>query len=487
MTDASELLQKAKTRATNAKSVWDEIYQAARDDLYFLSDDPYAQWDAKEAQDRVAIGRPALQIDQLSQFVHQVSNDIRMNTPTIKVIPADMESDPETAEIITGRIKSIEYKSNADAAYDMAADFAVKSSIGFIRVDRGYIDDDSFNQELRICRVVNPLAVLLDPSSIEPDGSDAKFAFVFDEITVKEFQDRWPELTVASFGDDQPSKEVKPEDTVVIAEYFYIEEEETEYGLTDDGKKEPKANGKEYKTTRKMAKRVVHHCTLSGNDVLEQTTFPGKYIPIVPVYGEEAWESGKRKLLSLIRKSKGAQKMYNLWKSLETELLLKQQQAPVQAAVGQMRDFEDQWKKPEKAMVLYYHQDDAAGNPAPPPQRLQPPTIPTGIVNAARETVDDIKATMGLYNASIGVKSNETSGIAIQRRQQEGDVATFHFGDNLVRSITQVGKIIVSALPEIEDSPRIVQTILNRSALTVCARQTKNATMTSPRASMMFV
>lgn len=457
---ASDILDKALANYEAAKDGWDEINKKAREDLLFLSDEPYCQWDDAESRDRLNLKRPTLQIDQLTQFIHQVTNDIRMNTPTIKVIPAGSGSDIETAEMIEGRIKAIEYKSNADAAYDMAADFAVKSSIGYIRVDHGYVNDEGFEQEMQIKRVINPQAVFIDPSSIECDGSDAKFAFVLEDVTVEQFQKMYPNAQPVSFGEKAASKRPELHDKITIAEYFYIEEQEEMHGLLENGETEPMQDGKAYKKTRKIVKPKVMRCWLAGQDVLEEPSrFPGKYNPIVPVYGEEAWIDGKRNLYSLIRKSKSAQRMYNLWKSLETELLLKQQQAPVQAAVGQMRNFEEDWKTPDKAMVLYYHQTDVEGNPAPAPQRLPAPQIPTGIVNAARETVDDIKATMGLYNASIGQRSNETSGVAIQRRQIEGDVATFHFGDNLVRSITQVGKIIVCALQEIEDSPRVVQII----------------------------
>lgn len=460
MDKSTDVISVAKERYKKAKQAWEHVYREAKNDLRFLSDEEFAQWDEAQAARRARVGLPVIQVDQLNQFVHQVANDIRMNTPTIKAIPADMESDIETADILNGRIKAIEYKSNADAAYDMAADFSVKSSIGFIRVDREYIDD-SFDQELRIRRVINPLGVLLDPDSTEPDGSDAKYAFVFDEITKEQFEQRYPDATPVSFGDEKDAggKYDGKGDYIAIVEYFCCEEDDEYVGLLPDGKIEAVDKRKKYKQTRTRKKRKIKHCKLSGEDVLEETYFPGKYIPIVPVYGEEMWVDGKRHLFSLIRKSKSAQQMYNLWKSLETELLLKQQQSPVQAAVGQMRGFEEDWKTPDKAMVLYYHQTDANGDQAPPPQRLPAPQIPTGIVNAARETIDDIKATMGLYNASIGQRSNETSGVAIQRRQQEGDVATFHFGDNLTRSITQVGRIIVSALPEIEDTAKVVQII----------------------------
>lgn len=457
--EATDLLEKAKKRYKACIDAWDDIYRIAKEDLDFISDREGCQWDEREWSDRTTVGRPAIQIDQLTQFCHQVVNDIRMNTPNINIIPADMDSDKETAEMIEGRVKAIEYKSLADSAYDTAVDFAVKSSIGFIRVDRRYVDDESFDQELIIKRVVNPLSHYIDHNSIEPDGSDAKFAFVLEEITIEDFKERWPDATPVSFYTEKDTKPANDEKYLTIVEYLVIEENEEFIGELPDGTREPVDGRKKYQNKRKVKKRVVKHYKLSGEDILEETVFPGKYIPIVPVFGEEAWRDGKRHIYSLIRKSKGAQRMYNLWKSLETELLMKQPQAPVMAAEGQMAGFEDDWSQPDKAMVLYFKQTDINGQQAPAPQRLQPPTIPTGIVNAARETVDDIKATLGMYNASIGQRSNETSGRAIEARKIEGDVATYHFGDNLVKSITQVGKIIVCALPEVEDSQRIVSIV----------------------------
>lgn len=452
-------IEKAKEHYRTAKDGWQEIYRRAKEDLQFLSDDPYAQWDQQEANNRVTVGRPVLEVDQLSQFIHQVVNDIRMNTPSIKVIPDGEGSDQETAEMLSGRIKAIEYKSNADSAYDMAAEFAVRSSIGFIRVDHDYVDDKGFNQELKIKRIVNPASVLIDPDSIEPDGSDAKYGFVFEEITKAEFEKLYPNATPMSFGDEKPSKDLKDQDKITIAEYFCIKEDYEEKGLLEDGTSEPRLENKKYKSTRRFSKPTVRRYKFSGEDELESTSFPGKYIPLVPVYGEEAWVEGKRHLNSLIRKSKSSQVAYNMLKSSETEILLKQQQAPVQAAVGQMRGFEKDWKDPEKAMVLYYHQTDVNGNPCPPPQRLQPPVVSSGFANASQDAENNIRKTLGMYNAGVGKREGQSSGVALKQLEMSGDVASFHFGDNLVKSITHVGKVIVCALPEIEDTSRVVNTI----------------------------
>lgn len=439
------------------QSHWKEIYLAAEDDLAFQSDEKFAQWDADAAQARYDSGRPVLSIDQLGQFIHQVSNDIRMNTPTIGVIPSGGEASQETAEIYKGLIRNIEYKSQADDAYDLAADFAVRCSIGFITIKNDYEDDDSFNQELIINRVVDPFSCFIDSNSIEVDGRDAMRGYELVSIPKDEFKERWPEKNAVSFGED--GKEAKDGEYVTICYFYEIEETEKRVGMDETGNMVDAFDDVEYRVTRTIKKRKVKCSVLSGEEELESSIFPGKYIPIVPVYGEEMWNKGKRYLHSLIRKSKDAQRMFNYWKSLETELLMKQPNAPVMVAEGQIEDYADDWKNPGKTMALRYKTVDAQGNPAPAPQRLEPPVIPTGIVNAARETVEDIKSTMGLYNAAIGMRSNEISGIAIQRRQEEGSVATYHFADNLNKSIAHVGRILVCAIPEVYDAPRIIRII----------------------------
>lgn len=456
---AEDILDQALAHYELAKDGWREINEKAVQDQQFLSDAPYAQWDEREAQARISVNRPVVEIDQLSQFVHQVANDIRQNTPAIKVLPIGDDTDVETAEMISGRIKAIEYKSNADSAYDMAADFAIRSSLGYIRVDHGYVSDKGFEQELKIIRVVNPQAILLDPCSIEPDGSDAKFGFVFDKISVADFKKKYPDATPCSFGEEM-ERSPQDKDMLTIAEYFHIEENEEEYGLNDDGSSEIVADGKRYKSMRKVKKPKVSRCWLSGKDTLtEPSKFPGKYVPLVPVYGEEAWIEGKRNLYSLIRKAKSSAMMYNSLKSSETEVLLKQQQAPVQAAVGQMRGFEDDWKTPDKAMVLYYHQTDVNGQPAPAPQRLNPPVVSSGYAQASLDAENNIRKTIGMYNAGVGKREGQASGVALKQLEMSGDTASLHFADNLNRSVAQVGKIIVCALPEIEDSPRTVSII----------------------------
>lgn len=436
------------------KAHWDEIYDKARDDLDFLSDEDGAQWDQKEWAARRTSGKPTITTDQLSQFVHQVANNIRMNTPSINPIPAGGKSSVETAKVLKGLIRKIEYVSCADEVYDTAATSAIKCSIGFALVDHDFTDmndDDPFEQQFLIKRVVNPFMIYMDCMTIESDGRDQNHANVLEKMKVSTFRKENPEAEVSSFGDERNTERAfQDEDEVTITQFYRKEVADEEVTGTNSA-------GEEVKRTKK--KTTIMRYKISGTQILSRTRFPGDYIPVVPFYGEEAWNDGKRNLFSLIRKAKGAQQMFNYMQSTEAEILLKQPIAPVMVPGGAIENYIDDWTNPSKSMALRYDMFDAQDRPLLKPERLLPPQSSSGFVLAAQEAVNNIKSTMGMYNNSLGQQSQEVSGKAIDARKIQGDVATYHFGDNAVRSITQIGRIIVCGSKEIYDTPRVVQTI----------------------------
>lgn len=418
------------------KSYWSDIYREAIIDLKMSIGDRATHWgDGWDDSFKSADGTYIV-CNELPQFIHQVTNDIRQNTPSIHVIPEE-DGDEETADVFADIVRGIEYKSSADAAYDTAAEYAVKCSLGFARVDHDYCYDDSDEQELLIKSIADPLICWLDPSHLECDGRDANGAILLEPISKKEFNRLYKGKSFISFTDP---KNTDVKDTITIAEIFIREA---------IGKR-----GKNY---------IVRRYKFSGEEMLAETTFPGKFIPIVPFYGEVTWVDGKRNISSLIRQARDPQRRLNHWARKESQILAMAPIAPVQAVEGTLVNERRQWQNPGSENVLEWRQTDLEGNPAPPPSRLQPPPIPTGIINAMQGAKENIKESMGLYNASIGQKSNETSGVAINARKVEGDVATFHFPDNTRRSINHIGNICVYAAPEIYDTPRKVLTVNNEA------------------------
>jgi hypothetical protein len=70
---------------------------------------------------------------------------------------------------------------------------------------------------------------------------------------------------------------------------------------------------------------------------------------------------------------------------------------------------------------------------------------------------EDMKQTTGIYDASLGAQSNETSGVAIRARQTEAAAANSIYADNLSKAVVHTGDILVSMIPRVYDTQRIIR------------------------------
>lgn len=467
------LVSLAKKRFSHAQEAESEIRKLALEDVKFTAGD---QWEDKMLSLRKADDRPCLTINRVPQQLRQVTNDQRQNRPAIKVSPVDSGADVETAKIIQGIVRHIEYNSSADAAYDTAFDGAVRKSFGFWRIITDYADALSFRQEIYIKRIRNAFSVYIDPHAKEADGSDMQWAFIEEKMSKDEFKASYKDAELSKSSDWFSSDDWVSDDSCRIVEYFYKEYEEKEILLLADDsvvsaeeykdllkqlKENPTLEIPEIKTSRKTKVPVVKWCKIAGNEILERGDWAGIHIPIVPVYGDEIDVNGKIIRESLIRHAKDSQRMYNLWASAEAEAISLAPKAPFLATPEQIKGFEDQWAKANRAnlSVLPFNAHSVNGQLMPAPQRNFGEPNVQAISNARMLAAEDIKATTGIYDAALGAQSNEVSGVAIMGRQQQAQTSNFHFIDNLTRALKHTGRILVDLIPKIYDTEQVVRII----------------------------
>lgn len=482
---SEDVLTVARSRMTMAISAFSETRESELDDLRFYAGSPDNQWQwpADVLQTRGAVqgqtinARPCLTINKLPQHVKQITNEQRMNRPGIKVIPADDKGDVEVADVYNGVIRHIEYISDADVAYDTACENQVAYGEGYIRLLTEYCDEDTFDQDIKIGRVRNSFSVYMDPLIQDPTGADARWCFITEDMTKAEYERLYPNAapinTLMSLGvGDQSISQWISENTVRIAEYFYIEYEKATLNLYPgnvtafDGTSEDKSLrmmfGKPLRSRPSDRKRVKW-CKINGYEILEERDWAGSFIPVVRVVGNEFEVDGRVYVSGLVRNAKDAQRMYNYWVSQEAEMLALAPKAPFIGYGGQFEGYEQQWKTANTQNWPYLEVNpdvtDGQGNILPLPQRAQPPMASSGLLQAKAGASEDIKSATGQYNASLGMSSNERSGKAILARQREGDVGTYHYVDNLARAIRHVGRQLVDLIPKIYDTERIARII----------------------------
>jgi hypothetical protein len=431
------------------------------------------QWPENIRHQREQEGRPCLTINRLPAFIRQVTNDARQNSPAIKFHPVGDGADQATALILDGVVRNIEYTSHADVAYDNALDNAVTGGFGYFRISTDYASDDTFDQDIKIEAIKNPLTVYGDPMDMGSDSSDWNECFVTELWDKAAFEKRWPDAETVDFdADSHDTANWFSDDKIRVAEWWTREEVPVTLLLLSTGavmREEDYLKHKEFldldnvtvvdqrqSTTKKVTQRII-----TGAEILETNEWPGKYIPIVPVYGDEVVVDGERHLLSLVRFAKDPQQMVNYWRTTSTELVALAPKAPFIGAVGQFATDATKWATANTQTHQYIEYDpvDVNGTPAPPPQRQPFAGVPAGALQEAINASDDMKSIMGLYDASLGAVSNETSGRAILARQREGDVSTFNFTDNLSRAIRHAGRILADLIPKVYNTPRIMRII----------------------------
>jgi hypothetical protein len=481
----SEILATARSRLDMAMSATSESREDENDDLKFYAGSPDNcwQWPADVLATRGAVqgqtinARPTLTINKLPQHVRQVTNDQRQNRPGAKVIPVDDNADIEIADIYNGMIRHIEYISDADVAYDTACENQVAYGEGYIRLLTEYCDDNTFDQDIKIGRIRNSFSVYMDPTMQDPTGADAKYCFVTEDLTRDEYERMYPDsapiTTLQSLGvGDQSISNWLNEDTIRIADYYYIDYDRatlnlypgnaTAFAGTPEDKQLKAFYGKPLKS-RESDRPKVRYCKINGYEILEQREWVGKWIPVTRIVGNEFEVDGRLYVSGLVRNAKDAQRMYNYWVSQEAEMLALAPKAPFIGYGGQFEGYEDKWKTANTQNWPYLEVNpdvtDGQGGVLPLPQRAQPPMASSGLLQAKAGAAEDIKSTTGQYNASLGMGSNERSGKAILARQREGDVGTYHYGDNLARGVRHIARQLIDMIPKIYDTQRIARII----------------------------
>jgi hypothetical protein len=483
--DNDDKMATMRSRLQMAMAAYSDSREDELDDLRFMAGSPDNQWQwpadvlatRGSVQGQTINARPCLTINKLPQHVRMVTNEQRQNRPSGKVIPADDNADVQVAEIFNGVVRHIEYMSDADVAYDTACDNQVTYGEGYIRLLTEYCNDETFDQDIKIGRVRNAFSVYMDPTIQDPCGADAKWCFITQDILTTEYEEMFPDASPVStlmaqgVGNESMSQWLA-ENTIRIAEYFYYENERATLHLYPDNQTAFRGSQRDKQLSsmfgkpirsREVDRKKVMWMKTNGFDVLEEREWPGKWIPVVRVIGNE-WEvEGRMYISGLVRNAKDAQRMYNYWTSQEAEMLALAPKAPFIGYGGQFEGYEMQWKTANTTNWPYLEVNpdvtDGAGSVLPLPQRAPPPLPQTGLIQAKMGAAEDIKGTTGQYDASLGMGGNERSAKAIVAREKQGDTGTYHYVDNLARAIRHLTRQIVDIIPKIYDTQRIARII----------------------------
>lgn len=470
--DEDDFLVTARKRFNRALVSESENRKNAIDDLNFKNGN---QWPQDVRTARTLDKRPCLTVNKMKTFVHQVTNNMKNNRPSINISPIGDKSDKNTATMLKGLIRQIERNSGADIAYDIGFDSAVSNGWGYWRILTDYEDDDSFDQVIKIEPIRNPLRVYLDPDHQMPDGSDAKWGFISDLIPREEFEALYPDAEPVPFdqgglGDDS-FKDWSTQTHVRIAEYFCYKTEKRRLIATIDGatmfydelseeaKKLIDSSGDIIQNEREVEVQKVMWSKMTSHQVLEDNDWPGRHIPIIKCSGDVVDVEGKPTYAGLIRDAKDPQRMKNYWATHKTELVALAPKAPFILEEGQIEGHEGRWQQAniKSYPYLLYKGTSIGGKQAPMPQRQQLIGAPAGIIEAEQSAEQDMMGTTGVrFDATKSERIPDESGKALKELKFLGELGSFHYTSNYVYALKYTATQLIDLIPKIYDAPRVV-------------------------------
>lgn len=447
--------------------------EAAAEDKKFAAGE---QWDPEVLKDRE--GLPCLTINTIPQFTAQLVGDWRLNKVGIKVLPAE-NGDKDVADVRGDLIRSIETQSRAGRVYNNAFESMVQCGDGAFRVAVQYAGEDVFDQEIILLPIEDALSVVWDRMSIDPTGRDATRCFVDDSLPIKEFKDLWPDADPSLLSRNEKKSYSAlgwcDDKTARVTEHWRLIERDKTLVLFESGAiyafdgEDPdpaevmkflEKNGKPVKTRLAPCIYAQMHLVTGWKILSGPYEWKMSRLPIIRMAGRTVSVGDRRVRYGLVRDMKEPARMRNFHRSVAAEQLGYAPKAQWIASEAAVEGREDSIRKAHLSRdPLIIVNDEANFGPGGNMQRLDPPPIQAALLNESQVNTQDMKDVTGIHDASLGIKSNETSGKAIQARQREGDVASLTYYDNGNAAVLEAGDVINQLIGQIYDGTRIIRII----------------------------
>lgn len=455
---ASDFAKEVRELMTQAQEADRENREEAIADLKFEAG---FQWNETVRRERESRGLPCLTVNTAQQYTGQVVGDWRSNETAIKALPRE-DGDQTVADVRSELIRSIELQSKADRIYASSIGQAAACGISNFRVTVEDALDNPFVKDIFIRDIPDPLAVWWDPLAHDPTGRDAAWCFVGDELSKDEYQRLYKDAALPTLINRECGSEWSDGKTVHVPEYWRMEERPRTFGMTVTGKvvdltDTPKRKWPQLAIDSDTKQPIVRdkvkckYAVMVLTNGMEPLTDPYEArlprLPIIRVTGREGLNEGKRIRFGLIRFMRDSIMMRNHNRSIRAELLMKFPRVNFIGPASAIDGLEGDWSS-------YLGFNDGA----------QMPIEVTGrnlgaLIAEDQIYTQDLRDVTGIHEASLGMPSNETSGVAIRARQSEGDVATVIYHDNALAAQQEAGEVINAYIPTVYDTARTLRTV----------------------------
>ena len=474
-----EIFEEAKDRLSMCMDAEMDNRNHAKSAMRFREGD---QWDDSPATSQ-SMDQPELVINLTDSFVTRVENNIRQQRPRGKAHPVGDGADTELADVMNGIGRHVEARSEAGVAYDQAAKHAITGGWGYFRLIAEYLNEKSFQKDLRILPIRNVFTVFMDPSALMPSACDAEWCLISVKIKLTEYRRKYGDEPATDWNDmsrDQRVRDWQDKEEIRLAEYFRIRqtletlyliktpegEEYTRFKSEMISKESLAAMGHTVIDKRESTRKKVEWFRLNGLKVVAREQLPGTYIPVFRVEGNATDLDGEMLRRGMVKSMTDPQRMVNYGEVAKIKRLGLTPKAPWIAAEGQI-DGHPEWvdSNTQAYSVLTYKpvvmETSQGSMMVPPPQRQNPAQIEAGFAEFVQGMRTNLLAVSGMpHEPGQDMQSQVVSGTAIKQRGKMSDQSHFQYYDNLTLAIAQLWRVMLEYIPHYFNEPGRIQRII---------------------------
>ena len=467
----TELLAKIYRRYAEGVGAFEENRRMHSEDLNFVyNSEAMGQWDPVVLESRR--GKPCYTFNRVIGPVNLVIADMRQTRPSVKVRPTSESASHAVADILEGLWRNIEEESRANTIYKNQYKFAVAGGYGALRLVPEYVSESSFDQILRIKDIPNPQTVIWDPECSDACAGDAMWCMIGERVSKEKYRSMFPDAedTVGvTFPISRDSYGWFTDKEIRIVEYMEKCPYKKTIALLDNGNvvdydpaieahMEGVAGAPKIIKKREVLKWRVMWVKCDGGQILEGPIFYNwERIPVVRMPGRYINIEGRKKLQSLVRHSKDAQRSYNSRCSDMIERSALMPKAPYLVTEKMVKGYEQQWAQANTSPRPYlpYNIDDKAEGGMP--FRVAALDVPQGAIALAQQAQNDIQATIGYFDPALGNAEdmNRVSGKALVQHTRRSDLSSFEFIDGFGDALQLLCEMAINMIPTIYDTERV--------------------------------
>lgn len=442
------------TKFSEGMTKWSELRKnAAYDDKFVLGQN---QWN--DIAKALRKGRPMPTVNKTHLAFHQIVNDFAQNMPAPDIGPDDDEAHVDVARVLMGLWRYTNKRSQGNAHRLLGFSQAVSGGWGYWKIGLKYANDRDFQLETVIEPVPDRLSIVDDMGALLPAGADRRYLFEVGKIRKADAEvlypyNRWESVDPSIAGSHQAALwtgEDRPEITAWWRRIKGFKVVTDQMRVTEKGKdgSPKKATGR----TRQVPEYEVLWCKTNGAEVLYDRdgnccrgTFPGQYIPYCRSDGWKTWVDGGWHLEGNVRQAIDAQELNNYAEAGVAEFVSLAPKAPFMGPAKAISAYKQIWDTANTApwSFLPYDLVVGEGGVVIKPERVEPPAPPVALLQLRENQNQNLRETLGMFQASTGQAQNDESGYARAQIRSENDTNHYHFATGFAEALQHEVTILI--------------------------------------------